>query len=116
MARKISQSAGRTRAASTQKTAGASFGQRRDEEIVTDFLLGALLILLVIVVFIPAYSAGFIWDDDQLLTSNPQVNSPQGWWTLWLRPETADYFPLTSTTLWLECQSFCTSRPQYQQN
>ena len=96
MARKISQSPGRSRAA-------ASPQKNRDEQIVEDFLLGALLILLVIVVFFPAFSAGFIWDDDQLLTANPQVHSPQGWWTLWLRPDTADYFPLTSTTLWLEC-------------
>ena len=102
MARKISRSAGRNRAATTQKSAALAPARRRDEEIVENFLLGALLILLVIIVFYPAFSAGFIWDDDQLLTANPQVHSSDGWWTLWLRPETADYFPLTSTTLWIE--------------
>jgi len=87
----------------TRKPASAvSPARRRDEEVVANFLLGALLILLVLVVYIPAFNAGFIWDDDQLLTSNPQVHSPDGWWTLWLKPETADYFPLTSTTLWIE--------------
>ena len=51
----------------------------------------------------PAFTAGFIWDDDQLLTlGHPGAHSPSGWWTLWLKPGTADYFPLTSSTLWLE--------------
>ena len=67
-----------------------------------NFFLGLALFVLAVVVFIPAFKAGFIWDDDQLLTANPQVHSDAGWWTLWLRPETADYFPLTSSTLWLE--------------
>ena len=67
-----------------------------------NFFLGALLFFLAVLIFYPAFHAGFIWDDDQLLTANPQVHSPDGWWSLWLAPQTADYFPLTSTTLWIE--------------
>lgn len=63
---------------------------------------GLLLFFLVVIVYVPAMSAGFIWDDDQLLTKNPLMPDPQGWWRIWLAPHTADYFPLTATTFWLE--------------
>jgi tetratricopeptide (TPR) repeat protein len=111
MARKISRSSGRNRTASTQSRGASSQkaavaaparARSRDEELVENFFLGALLFFLAILVFYPAFHAGFIWDDDQLLTANPQVHSADGWRTLWLKPETADYFPLTSTTLWIE--------------
>jgi tetratricopeptide (TPR) repeat protein len=104
MARKISRPAGRNRTASTPKTAVAASSRRRtrEEEAVLNFFLGAALFVLAVVIFYPAFHAGFIWDDDQLLTANPQVHSADGWWTLWLKPLTADYFPLTSTTLWIE--------------
>jgi hypothetical protein len=77
-------------------------GRSSDEELVLNFFLGLALFLLTVIVFSQAFHAGFIWDDDQLLTQNPQVQSPNGWWTLWIFPSTADYFPLTSTTLWIE--------------
>jgi len=70
--------------------------------MVNNFFLGLALFALAVIVFLPAFSANFIWDDDQLLTANPQVHAANGWWTLWFQPATADYFPLMSTTLWLE--------------
>src|ERR1700719_4970858 len=97
MARKISRSSSRN---NPRKDPPA---RPRDEEIMANFLLGLLLFTLAVLVFFPAFSAGFIWDDDQLLTANPQVHAPDGWWKLWLEPATADYFPLMSTTLWIEC-------------
>jgi tetratricopeptide (TPR) repeat protein len=82
--------------------APARIRSRTPEEIlVENFFLGALLFLLAVVVFYPAFHAGFIWDDDQLLTANPLVKAPDGWWRVWVEG-TADYFPLTTTTLWLE--------------
>jgi hypothetical protein len=69
---------------------------------VQQILPGLLLFGLALLVFTPAFHAGFLWGDDQLLTQNPQVQSPSGWWTLWIQPRTANYFPLTSTTLWIE--------------
>ena len=120
MARKTSRRPARNRTAAPAKAAAAVAvapgrgpaerarparprpARSRDEEVVENFLLGVLLFGLAVVVFFPAFNAGFIWDDDQLLTANQQVHSAAGWWTLWLKPETADYFPLTSSTLWLE--------------
>src|ERR1700679_2077734 len=73
-----------------------------DEELLENILLGVLLFFLAVLVFYPAFSASFIWDDDQLLTANPQIQSASGWWSLFIHPLTADYFPLMSFTLWVE--------------
>jgi tetratricopeptide (TPR) repeat protein len=77
-------------------------GPSREEELAKNFFLGLALFFLAVMVYYQAFHAGFIWDDDQLLTANQQVQSTMGWWTLWTAPATADYFPLTSSTLWLE--------------
>lgn len=63
---------------------------------------GLVILFVVLVLYIPAMTAGFIWDDDQLLTVNPAIPSPSGLYEFWFAPKTADYFPLTSSTLWLE--------------
>src|SRR5580658_7429635 len=97
----------RRRRASTQGPArkygrAAPSRRRREEQMAENFFLGLLLFGLAVCVFIPAFSAGFIWDDDQLLTANPQVQSPTGILGLWFAPATADYFPLMSSMLWLQ--------------
>lgn len=46
--------------------------------------------------------AGFIWDDDVLLTDNPLVHAPDGWWRLWVTGQMPQYFPITWTSFWLE--------------
>jgi hypothetical protein len=110
MARKISRPAGRNRPAPTQRAAGSggqpaqrtavaapARARSREEMIVENFFLGVLLFFLAVMVFYPAFHAGFIWDDDQLLTANPLVKDPSGWWRVWVEG-TADYFPLTTTT------------------
>jgi tetratricopeptide (TPR) repeat protein len=60
-----------------------------------------LLILCAVIAYIPAIGAGFVWDDDLLLTANPQMESGQGLKDIWLG-KTVDYQPLTFTILWLE--------------
>jgi tetratricopeptide (TPR) repeat protein len=110
MARKISNTASRPRTATALKSPNAAarpaavsrIRSTREEDIAQNFFLGLALFLLAVLVYYQAFHAGFIWDDDQLLTSNAQVQSTMGWWTLWTSPQTADYFPLTSSTLWLE--------------
>ena len=63
---------------------------------------GVALFGLALLVFIPAFNGGFQWGDDQTIVANPQVQSLNGWWTLWLQPQTANYFPLSSTSFWLD--------------
>jgi hypothetical protein len=62
----------------------------------------ALLLIAVFVTYIPAISAGFIWDDGQLLTRNPLIRDPTGIWRIWVAPEMANSFPLTASVLWIE--------------
>lgn len=80
-----------------------------------DWLPKALLLFFVtLAVYFPAMNAGYIYDDDQLLTQNPAIRRGVGfldseswkglasiWWPSNARVS-ADYFPLTSSTLWLE--------------
>jgi tetratricopeptide (TPR) repeat protein len=65
-------------------------------------IAGLGLIALTMVVYIPAMKAGFIWDDDLLLTDNQMIRSPSGLHDFWLTTKPMDYFPLTSSMLWLE--------------
>jgi len=67
--------------------------------------------------------SGFIYDDDQLLTQNPAIHRGgrnfsaeafKGLAMFWWPTETrvsADYFPLTSTTLWLEWRFWGNNEP-----
>jgi hypothetical protein len=62
----------------------------------------ALLVLCAVIAYFPAINAGFIWDDDLLLTANPQMQNTHGLKEIWLGKNSCDYTPLTLTILWLE--------------
>jgi tetratricopeptide (TPR) repeat protein len=64
--------------------------------------LAALLILLTIVAYLPAIGAGYIWDDDTLLTANPQMRSLDGLAQIWRGEQSRDYTPLTLSSFWIE--------------
>lgn len=66
-------------------------------------LRGAALLALVIVAYIPALSAGFIWDDDAYVTENALLTAPDGLWRIWFSTHTqSQYFPMVYTTLRME--------------
>lgn len=58
------------------------------------------ILVLVVVAFWPAFSNGFIWDDDSVLTGNPLMRGPLH--LLWFSTQPVDYFPVTYLSLWLE--------------
>jgi protein O-mannosyl-transferase len=60
------------------------------------FCLGA-----VVALFSPVFHFGFIWDDDMHLTENPCITGALGLRGIWTT-SAARYFPLVSTTFWLE--------------
>jgi tetratricopeptide (TPR) repeat protein len=62
----------------------------------------AVIVLMTLLVYAPAMQAGFVWDDDTFLTENPLIKAPDGLYRFWLTTEAPDYFPLTSSSLWLE--------------
>jgi protein O-mannosyl-transferase len=67
-----------------------------------DFCKGAAIVLLTIAAYLPVFHAGFVWDDDALLIANPAIKAADGFYEIWFTTKQADYFPLTSTSFWLE--------------
>jgi protein O-mannosyl-transferase len=65
-------------------------------------LIGVLLFVVTVLAYIPALSAGFVWDDDAFLTENPLIHAADGLGRFWFSREPPDYFPLTSSMLWIE--------------
>jgi tetratricopeptide (TPR) repeat protein len=65
------------------------------------WLLPAALFVTVILVYQPAWNAGFNWDDDWHITANPCIVGPLGFKELWTTKE-AKICPLVQTTFWLE--------------
>lgn len=58
------------------------------------------LILATVAAYWPAYSAGFIWDDDAYVTENTLLTAPDGLWRIWFSAHfQSQYFPLVYTTL-----------------
>ena len=66
-----------------------------------DWIFGLLLIGAVILAYLPIWQAGYIWDDDQVLTANPVIVGPLGLKEIWTT-RAADICPLTLTTFWVE--------------
>ena len=64
--------------------------------------LAGLLCALVLVAYAPALHGGFIWDDKPLLIDSALVRASDGLRRFWLTTEAPDYWPLTSTTFWVE--------------
>ena len=65
------------------------------------------LVAAVLVAYLPALRAGFVWDDDAYVTANTTLRSLDGLRRIWLSPgATPQYYPLTFTSFWLEHQRF----------
>ncbi len=62
-------------------------------------LAGLLLVFAVLLVYEPVWHAGYLWDDDILLTIDPCIVGPLGFKEIWTT-RAADICPLTITTLW----------------
>ncbi len=70
-----------------------------------ELLAAAALALMVGVSFVPAYQAGFVWDD-VIFTEQPVVRQVSGLKNIWFSPgdieQEGHYWPVTYTTFWLE--------------
>jgi len=67
----------------------------------SDWFLGLILILAVILTYSPVWWAGYIWDDNWHVTANPYVIGPLGLEGIWTTGEWRD-FPLVITMFWME--------------
>ena len=68
----------------------------------TTRVLAFVLVVVTILAYQPVWHAGFIWDDDVLITENRMVTASDGLHRLWFTTEAPDYYPLTSSLWWLE--------------
>jgi hypothetical protein len=66
-----------------------------------DWLLGLILVLAVVLAYQPVWLAGFIWDDDSVITANPVIVGPLGLKEIWTT-HAADICPLVLTSFWCE--------------
>lgn len=58
--------------------------------------------LVIVAAYGPTFHAGFIWDDDTFLTSNALIKARDGLRSFWFTTLAPDYWPVTSSDLWLE--------------
>ena len=66
-----------------------------------DWIWAAVLFMAVVLAYLPVCWAGYIWDDDAVVTGNPVITGPNGLIDIWTT-KAADICPLTLTTFWLE--------------
>ena len=66
-----------------------------------DWLWALILILSVISTYTQVWKAGFVLDDEIILTANPCIIGPLGLKEIWTTPA-ADICPLTLTAFWVE--------------
>jgi Flp pilus assembly protein TadD len=63
----------------------------------------AALVVLAALAYAPVLRAGFVWDDDVLVTKNTLLHGWEGLAAIWLRPgSTLQYYPLTFTSWWAQ--------------
>ena len=69
----------------------------------TAWLPAIFLLAAVIVVYLPALSGGFLWDDDSYVTGSRTIGTAEGFRAIWLEPgATTQYYPLVHTFFWVE--------------
>jgi len=68
--------------------------------------LAAIIIALTGIAYLPTLRAGFLWDDDLLITDNRLVKAGDGLYRFWFTTEASEYYPLTNSLRWLEWRLF----------
>ncbi len=57
----------------------------------------------MIIAYLPALRAGYIWDDPRYVTENPALRSLAGLARIWFSPgATVQYYPMVFTTFWFD--------------
>ena len=69
----------------------------------TILLLASLMVAAVVVSYLPALQAGFVWNDDTYVTDNPTLDGVEGLRLIWTEPKANEqYYPMVFSSYWLE--------------
>ncbi|MFN8710142.1 MAG: tetratricopeptide repeat protein [Planctomyces sp.] len=110
-------SAKRIRTHSTQPSESPTAEVTVPTNPLTALLKHALLLLITGFAYLPAITAGYIWDDPAYVTENPELKTFSGLKRIWLTPgATPQYYPMVFTTFWVEYQLWGLSAPGYHIN
>jgi len=66
------------------------------------WIVGFAMCLLVFAAYSSVFRAGFVWDDDILLTANPLLDGLNGLWKIWFSRENVQYYPLVFSMFFVE--------------
>lgn len=67
-----------------------------------NWLRASLLLGGTFLAYLPVARAGLIWDDGSLVINNPLIHRADGLWQFWFSTQPVDFYPVTSSMLWLE--------------
>ncbi|RLS35581.1 MAG: hypothetical protein DWH79_01345, partial [Planctomycetota bacterium] len=67
---------------------------------------GGIIFGSSMLVYLACVHGDWVWDDYPLIALNPVVQGPYSFLAWWFSPDAPDYFPLTTTMLWLEWHAF----------
>src|SRR6266516_6220100 len=96
----------------SQRRRKAAHGRKRSK-VWRSAAQAAAIVAAVALVYLPALHAGFVWDNEQLVTGNLLLRNFAGLMEVWSGGRTADYFPITNTVFWIEHHLFGDSAAGY---
>jgi len=67
-----------------------------------ELLAAAAIAAIALLAYLPVMRGGYLWDDYTFLVHNPLIEASDGLHRFWLTTDATDYFPLTSSMLWVE--------------
>jgi tetratricopeptide (TPR) repeat protein len=75
--------------------------------------MALVLVIGTIIVYLPVWHAGFIWDDRSFVIDNPLIHRADGLYRFWFTTQPIDFYPVTSTMLWVEWRVWGTNPVGY---
>src|SRR5580658_10412341 len=86
--------------------AAAETGAAERREQAGSIWLGVLVSCATVIAYLPALKAGFIWNDEDYVTS-PALQPLHGLARIWFKVgATEQYYPLLHSAFWLEHRAF----------
>lgn len=80
-------------------------GLEENEQKLSLWVSAVLLVVASVLCYLPAFKAGFVWDDDVYVIFNPAVRDWHGLWRIWFAPFSSTelhYWPVVHTSFWLD--------------